>query len=86
MDNVGFVAIDDFCRNVANDEELAKLKASIAYREAELVRRAQLLRPKVDPMDVTRALVGHEHTHGDLVSLSAGGIRSQHVHGDLVRL
>jgi hypothetical protein len=39
MNNVGFVAVDDFCRNVATDEELTKLKAAIAYREQELARR-----------------------------------------------
>lgn len=70
MDNVRFVAVNDFCRNVANDVELAKLKASIAYREAELERRAQLLRPKVDPMVVTRDVISaYEHQLGELVNL-----------------
>jgi hypothetical protein len=58
MNNVGFVAVDDFCRNVANDEELAKLKASIAYREQELARRAAKLKPAVDPMSAVRDVVG----------------------------
>lgn len=66
MDNVRFVAVNDFCRNVANDVELAKLKASIAYREAELERRALLLQPKPDPLAVTRGIVdSHRYYSGD---------------------
>ncbi len=54
MNNVGIVAVDDFCRNVATDAEIARLRMALDEREKTLRTRGV---PPVDPMAVTRELV-----------------------------
>ena len=50
MNNVGLVAVSDFCRNLADDEEIARLRADLDYREQELARRANKLTKSGAPL------------------------------------
>jgi|GEM_PF-3685677 len=54
MNNIGIVAVSDFCRNVANDEEIARLRADLDHRSQELAARAKKLNPTPNLFQVTR--------------------------------
>ena len=63
MNNIGIVAVSDFCRNVANDEEIARLRADLDHRSQELAARAKKLNPTPKPVP------GHPRAlRGDLLT------------------
>ena len=63
MKNVGIVAVSDYCRNVADDDEIVQLRADLDHREQVLAERAVKLAKSAPAIRNRRAPIVVEHRH-----------------------